>query len=165
MYQRNSYCSWCGTPYQQSVWPRECAHCGNRIYLNPVPVVVVLVPVIGGLIGIRRNIEPCKGTITLPGGYLDLGESWQEGGKRELREETGIDLAEGDLKLYDALTGLDGTLLIFSLAGPQPAGILKPFSSKETREVVLIDRPMELGFEMHTKVVARYFGEIEKGQG
>jgi ADP-ribose pyrophosphatase YjhB (NUDIX family) len=132
------------------------------LYLNPLPVVVVMVPIMGGLIGIRRNIEPSKGTITLPGGYLELGESWQEAGKRELREETGIDLADGALKLYDAMTGLDGTLLIFGLARRQPRGTLKPFSSEETREVVLIDRPMELGFEMHTKVVARYFGERSK---
>ena len=160
MQQKNSYCSYCGTKYpSQSLWPRDCPACGNRSYLNPLPVVVVLVPVAGGLVGVRRNIEPQKGTLTLPGGFIDLGETWQEGGKRELMEETGIEIAAGELELYDVMNGLDGTLVIFGLAAPQPSGVLKPFSSGETQEVLLIDRPIELGFAMHTRVVARYFAQ------
>ena len=157
---KNSHCSYCGTRYRfESVWPRDCGSCGNRSYLNPLPVVVVLVPVQGGLVAVRRNIEPQKGTVTLPGGFIDLGESWQEGGKRELFEETGINIVASDLDLYDVMNGLDGTLVVFGLAAEQPLTVLEPFTSEETQEVLLIDRPMELGFEMHTKVVARYFQE------
>lgn len=160
MHLKNSYCSYCGTKYPSgSVWPRDCQGCGNRSYLNPLPVVVVMVPAGGGIIGIRRNIEPQKGTVTLPGGFIDMGESWQEGGKRELMEETGIGIAAGELELYDVMNGLDGTLVIFGLAAPQQPGVLKPFSSEETQEVLLIDRPIELGFAMHTRVVARYFAQ------
>jgi len=160
MHLKNSYCSYCGTRYpSESVWPRDCQGCGNRSYLNPLPVVVVMVPAGGGIIGIRRNIEPQKGTVTLPGGFIDMGESWQEGGKRELLEETGIEIAAGELELYDVMNGLDGTLVIFGLAAPQPPGVLEPFSSEETQEVLLIDRPIELGFAMHTRVVAKYFAQ------
>jgi len=160
---KNSHCSYCGARYRsESTWPRECPGCGNRSYLNPLPVVVVLVPVAGGVIGIRRNTEPQRGTVTLPGGYLDLGESWQEGGSRELLEETGIAVAARELTLYDVMNGEDGTVIIFGLAAVQPAGVLKPFNSEETQEVVLIDRPLELGFTMHTQVVARYFRERER---
>jgi len=163
MHHKNSYCSYCGTKYgSDAPWPRDCPGCGNRSYLNPLPVVVVLVPVAGGIIGIRRNTEPQKGTLTLPGGFIDLGETWQEGGKRELMEETGIEIAGGELRLFDVMNGLDGTLVVFGLAAPQPPGVLKPFSSEETQEVLLIDRPMELGFAMHTLVVARYFLEEKR---
>jgi 8-oxo-dGTP pyrophosphatase MutT (NUDIX family) len=160
MHLKDSHCCYCGVRYQAGAgWPRDCLNCGNRVYRNPLPVVVVLVPVAGGLVGIRRNIEPRKGTVTLPGGFLEVDESWQEGGKRELLEETGIDVGEGDLRLYEVMNGLDGTLIIFGVARPQPRSILKPFVSEETLEVLLIEGPMELGFEMHTKIVARYFRE------
>ena len=131
--------------------------CGNSSYLNPLPVAVVLQPVGNGLVVIRRNIEPQKGTFTLPGGYIDCGETWQEAASRELREETGIETDAGAIGLFDVQNGLDDTLVIFGLAQWLPRSVLQPFSSDETQEVVLIDQPTELGFSMHTLVVARYF--------
>jgi ADP-ribose pyrophosphatase YjhB (NUDIX family) len=128
-------------------------------------VVVVLLPVGEGLVVVRRNIEPQKGTLTLPGGYIDIGETWQEGARRELLEETGIDIDGSLISLYDVRNGLDNTLVIFGLAERQPGEVLKPFSSKETQEVALIEGPTELGFPLHTAVVARYFSEIVRDEG
>jgi ADP-ribose pyrophosphatase YjhB (NUDIX family) len=163
MPEKNSHCSFCGTSLPATTpWPRTCRTCGNRTYLNPLPVVVVLLPLNDGLVVIRRNIEPRKGTLTLPGGYIDLGETWQEGARRELLEETGINIAGSEVSLYDVQNGLDDTLVIFALAEKQPASALKPFTSEETQEVLLIDRPVELGFVMHTRVVARYFAESRR---
>ncbi|BCR03323.1 NUDIX hydrolase [Desulfuromonas versatilis] len=160
MGERNSHCSFCGAAFAPAApWPRQCRACGNISYLNPLPVVVVLVPVGTGLVAIRRDIEPSKGTLTLPGGYLEIGESWQEGGKRELREETGIDLGAAPLRLYEVMNGLDGTLVIFGLAEALPELALRPFRCAETREVVRIEGPVELGFPLHTEVVRRYFAE------
>lgn len=160
MPEKNSHCSYCGARLSAaSPWPKQCRACGNKIYLNPLPVVVVLLPVNSGLVVIRRNIAPSKGTLTLPGGYLDLGETWQEGARRELLEETGIDIKASGIRLYDVQNGLDDTLVIFGLADPQPATSLRPFNSEETQEVVLIERPIELGFPMHTEIVRRYFAE------
>ena len=160
MYEKDSYCSFCGGRFDdQSSWPRRCSHCGNSTYQNPLPVAVVLLPMADGVVVIRRNTEPQKGTLTLPGGYIDLGETWQEAARRELYEETGIQIGDSELQLYDVQNGLDHTLVIFALAPEQPLNSLKPFSSSETQEVILIDRPQELGFVMHTRVVARYFAE------
>ena len=151
MHEKHAHCSYCGTRFADKLpWPRRCLACGNKTYVNPLPVVVVLVPVDNGIICVRRNIEPCRGTLTLPGGYLDCGETWQEGARRELLEETGIDVAAGDIELYEVGNGLDDTLVILGLAAKQPRTCLKPFSSEETQEVVLIDRPVELGFPLHT---------------
>jgi len=160
---RHSHCSFCGEEFPDpEIWPRRCGGCGNRTYLNPLPVVVVLLPVGEGLVVIRRNIEPQKGTLTLPGGYIDIGETWQEGGRRELLEETGIAVDCGEIRLYDVRNGLDDTLVVFGLAGQQPREVLKPFTSAETQEVVLIEGSMELGFPLHTEVVARYFAEQDR---
>jgi ADP-ribose pyrophosphatase YjhB (NUDIX family) len=160
MHLKNSHCSFCGTGFPAAApWPRTCPACGHTTYLNPLPVAVVLLPVGSGVIVIRRNTEPQKGTLTLPGGYIDSGETWQEAASRELLEETGISVAPADIGLYDVQNGLDDTLVVFGLAAWQPRSVFHPFSSAETQEVVLIEEPMELGFAMHTRVVGRFFRE------
>jgi len=158
MHIKNSHCSFCGAEFDPfAPWPRTCGACGNRSYLNPIPVVVVLAPAGYSVVVVRRNIEPQRGTLTLPGGYIDPGETWQEGASRELVEETGIEVSPDMISLYDVQNGLDNTLVVFGLAQPQSRDILRPFSSAETQEVALIDQPTELGFPMHTKIVERYF--------
>lgn len=163
MFKINSCCSYCGKRFPTgALWPISCPSCGNTNYLNPIPVVVLLVPVDNGLVVARRNIEPRTGTLVLPGGYLDLGETWQEGAARELFEETGIRVAVNDISLYDVQNGLDNTLVIGGLTTPQPRSCLQPFSSTETQEIALIEAPVELGFPLHNLWVRRYFTETGK---
>lgn len=160
MLQKNSHCSYCGTRFsEQSRWPRQCRSCRITNYANPLPVAVTLVPLANGLVVIRRNIEPQKGTLTLPGGYIDLGETWQDAASRELFEETGISVASENIHLYHVQNGLDDTLVIFGLANHQPFEAFRPFSSAETQEVMVIEEPIPLGFPMHTDIVERYFRE------
>lgn len=165
MLEKNSCCSYCGTKYNAAgLWPITCISCGNTNYLNPIPVVVLLVPFGDGLVVARRNIEPQKGTLVLPGGYLDLDETWQEGAVRELYEETGIQVVASEITLYDVSNGLDNTLVISGLAARQPRSCLKPFSSDETQEIALIEEPVELGFPLHNLLVRRYFDETDKNR-
>ncbi|MSN26480.1 MAG: NUDIX domain-containing protein [Geobacter sp.] len=160
MFEKNSCCSYCGSGFRSAeTWPRLCAKCGKTSYLNPIPVVVLLVPVDGALVVARRNIEPRKGTLVLPGGYVDSGETWQEGAQREMCEETGILVPISEISLYDVQNGLDNTIVIFGLAANQPKSCFKPFSSSETQEIALIEEPVELGFPLHNLMIRRYFDE------
>lgn len=42
---------------------------------------------------VERGIDPFKGKWALPGGFLKLEESAEQGARRELKEETGLDAA------------------------------------------------------------------------
>ena len=106
MHEKNSHCSYCGSRFPDAEpWPRHCHACGNTKL--PESAAGGRGPDAGGdgLVVIRRNIEPRKGTLTLPGGYIDLGETWQEGARRELLEETGIEISVNDITLYDVENG------------------------------------------------------------
>ena len=46
----------------------------------------------GELLVVTRNRDPAKGTWDLPGGFLDPGETYEQGLRRELREELNLDI-------------------------------------------------------------------------
>lgn len=51
----------------------------------------------GKVLYVRRNYEPNKGTWTLPGGYANHDETLDEAVRRELHEETGIEIRVQDI--------------------------------------------------------------------
>lgn len=64
-----------------------CAACGFVDYKNPKIVVGSVADWEGKILLCRRAIEPRKGFWTLPAGYLELGETADEGAIREAWEE------------------------------------------------------------------------------
>lgn len=159
-WQAHSYCSYCGHPFDSNQrWPRRCRRCHNVSYRNPLPVTVVLLPVGDGVLVVRRNIEPGRGQLALPGGFIELPESWQEAGARELREETGISIDPQQLSVFRVYSAPDGTLLIFGLAPPW-SGPLPPFDGDEESSArLVIHEPQPMAFSLHTRVLTEYFQE------
>jgi ADP-ribose pyrophosphatase YjhB (NUDIX family) len=157
--RKNSFCSYCGGRFApEQAWPRTCAACGNISYVNPAPVGVALLPVDDGLLCVRRGIEPGIGELSLPGGFLDVGETWQEGCVRELREETGIVVEAGRVLLFQTLTAREGFLLVFGLLPRLRSSDLPPFvACEEVLAWEVAKRPIELLFWTHTQAMREFF--------
>lgn len=156
MYQKDSYCSYCGHPFRPDApWPRTCTHCGRTTYRNPLPVAVVLLPIDDeGLLVVRRDIDPGRGLLALPGGFIELGETWQEAAVRELFEETGITIQPDTLRPFHVASAPDGTLLVFGLAPPYPAADLPPFTPRpECSERLIIRDATNFAFSLHAEAV------------
>ena len=158
-YRKNSHCSYCGQPFAgDQPWPRRCEQCHNVTFQNPLPVAVLLLPVDDGLLVVRRAIQPRLGQLALPGGYIELGETWQVAAARELSEEAGITLDAQTIRNFQVHSAPDGTVLIFGLAPPVRAIDLPPFiPTAEASERVILTAPAELAFSLHTQVVTEFF--------
>ncbi len=161
---RYVHCPVCSAGYDALTWPRRCTPCGSEIYRNPAPVGLVLVPIDDdGVLLVRRDIEPRRGWLSLPGGYLDVGESWQQGAARELWEEAGLVVAPETLVLHDVHSTDDGThLLVMALAPSFPGSALSSFApNSEVSELAVLrrsDPPQELAFPLHQRAVGAYLG-------
>ena len=62
---------------------------------HPVVGVGAVVVRDGKALIVKRAHEPRKGEWSLPGGLLELGESLQDAARREIKEETGLDIDVG----------------------------------------------------------------------
>ena len=156
---RHAHCSYCGSAFPADAgWPRVCVSCTQVTYRNPLPVAVVLLPVGDGLLLIRRGIEPRRGFLALPGGYIDYNEPWQQAAARELFEETGIVIDPASLTVFDLRSAPDNTLVVFALAPAIDPASLPEFEICEvTLERVVAPEPREGAFSMHTDVLREFF--------
>jgi 8-oxo-dGTP diphosphatase len=75
----------------------ECPACGFVAYANSKPTAGALVEDDEGCVLLaRRAKEPFKGRWDIPGGFLEEGEHPLDGVRRELREESGLEVEPGE---------------------------------------------------------------------
>lgn len=93
------YCPKCGSAHFEihNEKSKQCADCGFVYYFNPSSATVALIlNERDELLVCRRAKEPAKGTLDLPGGFIDMTETGEEGVAREVREETGMKVAKAE---------------------------------------------------------------------
>ncbi len=91
------FCPVCGSPNFEinNIKSKKCKDCGFSYYLNPSSATVAFIlNEKDELLVVCRKNEPAKGTLDLPGGFVDMDETGEEGVAREVKEETGLDTIE-----------------------------------------------------------------------
>lgn len=75
---------------------------GREADSRPVAAVAAVMVQDGKLLLIKRGVEPSRGKWSVPGGRVEFGETLIEAVKREVREETGLEIEVGPLAgVYD----------------------------------------------------------------
>ena len=91
--QKFKYCPVCGSEkfVQHNIKSMCCEECGFIYYINPSAATVAFIRnEAGDLLVCRRSHEPAKGTLDLPGGFIDYNETAEQGVAREIEEEIGV---------------------------------------------------------------------------
>jgi ADP-ribose pyrophosphatase YjhB (NUDIX family) len=89
------YCPKCGRKSLSSREDKliECTACDFHFYRNAaVATAAIIADSTGQVIFIRRAKEPAKGKLGMPGGFVDLGETAEDGLRREVKEEICLEL-------------------------------------------------------------------------
>jgi len=70
--------------------------CTNQ-YKNPIPTVDVIIQSEFQILFVKRKKNPFKQYLALPGGFVDEGETVEIAARREVREETSLDVELTDI--------------------------------------------------------------------
>jgi len=162
------FCPHCGaeTLRQTSSKRLACSSCGGELFINAAAAI-------GGLVAderdrllvIVRAEEPARGTWDLPGGFADPGETAEETLRREVREETGLDLASAEYfasepNLYPYAGVTYPTLDLVFLCRPAAGADARPGDAAEIADVLWVPRealdPARFGLESTRRIVARW---------
>ena len=118
-----NYCSECGAVVTRR-WVIEekreryiCDSCGRTHYQNPRVIVSCIVYCGDQILLCRRGQEPALGQWAIPAGYLECGETLEEGAARETREETGVivDPEQVELCLVVNMTAIEQIAIAFRI--------------------------------------------------
>lgn len=164
------YCSQCGAKGSYHIpdgddRPRfVCSGCRAIHYSNP-KLVVGCIPVWKErLLLCRRAIEPRYGKWTIPAGFLEIGETVQDGAKRETLEEAGARV--GSLKPYGLYNlSFIGQIYLIFLSRLKDQNFRAGHESLAVRLFAEREIPWdEMAFPVISKVLRRYFTDTANGR-
>ncbi len=113
-----SFCPVCGSELLiaeiENRLRKKCSSCSWIHYDNPLPVTIAYtLNAENKLLVVRRAHHPGYNEWALPGGFLESGETPQEGCLRELKEETSLDgNIEHLIGAYHRHSEMYGSLLV-----------------------------------------------------
>ncbi|MDR0566622.1 MAG: NUDIX domain-containing protein [Prevotellaceae bacterium] len=166
------FCPFCGA--NELVWDgvksHRCGACHRRLYVNEAAATVALiVNAQGELLLVRRKYDPARGTLDLPGGFVDLGETAEHAIIREVKEELNIEVTE--LQFFGSFPNryLFGGLTYFTLDLVFICTVhdLSPLCAADDAEACLFIAPQkinieEIGLESIREVIKSYAQKIRR---
>lgn len=164
------HCSKCGSLVVEKIPAGDnrnrwiCERCGTIHYQNPRIVVGCVPERAGRILLCKRAIEPRSGYWTVPAGFMELGETMEEGAKRETLEEACADVEIGHLfASVDVIQA--GQVHVFFTAR-----LLGDFSAgSESRDVALFSEDeipwSEIAFRSGKFALQKYFEDGGQNNG
>jgi ADP-ribose pyrophosphatase YjhB (NUDIX family) len=165
-----NYCTLCGEnlslriPETDDRERHVCDSCGYVHYVNPRIIVCALPCYEDKVLLCKRAIEPRHGLWTLPGGFMEMGESTMEAAQRETLEEAGARIDVLELYAMYHIIHIDQVHMFYRArlrdldfaAGPE---------SLEVRLLRETEVPwQDMAFPAVTDALRQYFRDLPSGR-
>jgi len=152
------FCPYCGSHVRTIAHSTgRCAGCRREVYANSRPTAGVFLVRGDEVLLVRRGHEPARGKWDLPGGFLEEGETPEDGLRREIREELDIDLESLHFALININPWPAGAVLDIMFEAEAPSREPTPGSDVAGYAWFPIDRlPQELAFEASRVALERW---------
>lgn len=126
-------------------------------YSNPVPAACCLVTQGDAVLFVQRAVEPRKGFWTVPGGFIEVGETPEQAALRELEEETALIGTEAILLGVRGKPHRDaGGVIVIAYRIPVWRGTLRPASDAMAAGFFGPDERPPLAFDAHAELLADF---------
>ena len=137
----------------------RCVDCGRIIYSDPKVAVAAIIPIDGGIVLLKRAIEPQIGMWSFPSGYVDRGERLERALEREVFEECGLTVRT------EWLVGVfseddQAVVLVVYHAEPISGELVAGDETSEAR-VFAIEKMPDLAFEHDDRIVEEWLRGLE----
>jgi ADP-ribose pyrophosphatase YjhB (NUDIX family) len=152
------FCDSCAGPLarkwvtSEMTWRLTCEACAKIRYDNPKVLVACAIYRENRMLVCKRADEPARGKWTVPSGFLECGETLQEGAAREAYEETGLLVPPDQLVLYSIANMVAIEQVIIT------------FRYELTGEAIVVPGPecSEVAFMSHDEILDTEFAWIEE---
>jgi ADP-ribose pyrophosphatase YjhB (NUDIX family) len=145
---------------------QSCPACSFVYYENPKPCASVIAIDQRRVLLIRRGSEPYKGFWDIPGGFLENGEHPASGARREMLEETGlqVELSE-DFGVYMDRYGDNLSTLSFCYLARVTGGTAKAASDAADLAWFAIDQlPSDIAFNWQAQALRSLVEYFKSGR-
>ena len=129
----------------------RCSQCERVIYSDPKVAVAAIVPLDGGIVLLKRAIEPQLGKWSFPSGYVDRGEKLERAVEREVYEECGLQVRADSLVGVYSEVGQAVVLVVY--AATVVGGALIAGDETSEARVFNVDAMPPLAFEHDDRIV------------
>ena len=165
------FCSECAHPIKKEIPQGDnrercvCTQCHTIHYVNPRIIAGCLPTFEGKILLCKRAIEPRKGFWTLPAGFMEEGETLEEGAMRETLEEAGINVGCEQLLTSISVPHISQVHVFFL---SNMTSIDHAQSTSESLDVKLFDIKdipwQEIAFPTVNKTLKHYLEDLEAGE-
>jgi thiamine-phosphate pyrophosphorylase len=144
-----------------------CPECGKPVYENPLPATAAVVfNECNEILLAKRSVEPKKGEWCLPGGFIELDETPENGCLRELHEETGLE-AEVDklVGVYPSKSPIHNWVLVIGYVIKNVKGAIRAGDDCEEAAYFSLESAPPVAFRSHRAILKKVLSSREPGYG
>ena len=163
------YCTECGSATENKIpegdnRPRDCCtRCDLIHYTNP-RIICGTIPIRAeSVLLCKRAIEPRYGKWTLPGGFMENGETVSQGAFRETLEETNTEVEMGELYAIFNVPQINQVYMLY-LAKVVADDYSSTSESLDVKFFTEDEMPWDdLAFPFVPKVLKNFFSDLKRG--